>query len=204
MSGPCDFDIVLLAAGLSRRFGPSNKLLSEIDGVPLVRLVGERVRTALPNARLIAVTGHEAQLVETALAGVADAFIHNEDFASGIAGSVAAGVKATNASRGVMVVQGDMPGLDAPLLCRLADAFNASGAKAIVFPETADGRQRTPVIWPADLKGELLALEGDTGAKPLIARHRGRCRPVVTSDPRALADLDTPEALAAYLAARET
>ena len=194
-----NFDVVLLAAGLSRRFGKANKLLVEIAGVPLVRLAGERVRSALPDARVIAVTGHDAAAVELALAGMADVFVHNPDFADGIARSVAAGIAATQREAGAMVVQGDMPALPAELLQGLADEFIAGDGTAIVYPATVDGRQRTPVIWPADLKGELLALTGDAGAKAIIGLHQDKCRPVIVEDETAFVDLDTPEAVTAWL-----
>lgn len=192
------FEIVLLAAGMSRRFAAGNKLLADVGGRAMVRTVADRLKEAFPGVRLIAVTGHQASAVRAALTEAADDFVHNADYASGIASSVAAGVRAVTEGRGAMIVQGDMPALSAGLLGQLAQAFAENGGRAIVFPQTPDGRQRTPVTWPADLLPELSQLTGDTGAKPLFARHQDRLHPVPVADEAELADLDTVEVLDAW------
>lgn len=191
------FDIVLLAAGQSRRFGKANKLLADIDGKPLVRRVAERLRT-LEGARLIVVTGHEADAVAAAVAGLADEVIHNPSYPDGIAGSVAAGASAVRFGCAALIAQGDMPALSPELLYALAARFEKHGGKAIVFPRAPDGRQGTPVIWPADLLPELGQLRGDAGAKPLITRHLDRIAPVDIDDEKLLIDIDTVEALEAW------
>ncbi len=189
-------DIVLLAAGMSRRFGDKNKLLTDIDGEAMVRRVAQTLRTALPHHRLIAVTGHEAEAVGAVLGDVVDALVHNRDFASGLATSVAVGIGAVAPGHGAMIVQGDMPDLGVELLKALVHTYQAGAGQAIVFPQTADGKQRTPVVWPPDLLPALSALTGDMGAKPLIARHADRVCPVPVADQRQLADFDTPQSLA--------
>ncbi len=56
-----------------------------------------------------------------------------------------------------------------------------------------------PVLFPRRFLADLQALRGDTGARDLLAR----ARPVLVPRPgrRALTDLDTPEAWAAWRAA---
>ncbi len=58
---------IVLAAGLSRRMGPANKLLLDVGGVPLVRRSVEIV-LAHPFAEVVVVTGHESSRVEEAAA----------------------------------------------------------------------------------------------------------------------------------------
>src|SRR5205823_1046041 len=56
---------IILAAGRSTRMGGPNKLLAEIDGKKLVRIVAEQA-LASKATEIIGVTGHQADLVEQA------------------------------------------------------------------------------------------------------------------------------------------
>jgi molybdenum cofactor cytidylyltransferase len=55
-----------------------------------------------------------------------------------------------------------------------------------------------PVLFPADLRAELLALQGDEGARMVLQRHKARLRLIALPNQHALTDLDTPEAWAAW------
>jgi molybdenum cofactor cytidylyltransferase len=59
-----------------------------------------------------------------------------------------------------------------------------------------EGRQGNPVIWPRGFFSELLRLEGDAGARRLIATHREDVRETELATDGIFADVDTPEALA--------
>jgi molybdenum cofactor cytidylyltransferase len=100
---------IVLAAGASERFGAENKLLADIGGEPLVRRVVQGLlRGSI--ADIIIVTGHERALVETALDTLPVRFVHNENWTSGMASSIVAGVAALPASvDGAYIVPGDMP-----------------------------------------------------------------------------------------------
>src|SRR6185437_10371961 len=76
---------VILAAGRSTRMGGPNKLLAELRGKPLVRIVTEQV-LASKALSVTVVTGHQAAEVEKALAGLKVKFVRNPDFAAGLAG----------------------------------------------------------------------------------------------------------------------
>jgi molybdenum cofactor cytidylyltransferase len=196
---------VLLAAGSSRRYGPDNKLLADIDGTPLLA----RAAAALVHARLaeiVVVTGHEADLIEQALAcfGANLRFVHNPKHSEGMGGSVAAGIKAlTGDIDGTLVVQGDMPDLNTALICQLSRHFIEAGRDRIIVPWIANagdhgGRQGNPVIWPRRLFPALMALTGDQGGKALIQAAGNAVERVIVADTSAATDIDTREQLAAY------
>lgn len=190
---------VVLAAGLSRRFGRDNKLLADIGGGPLLRRVVEQARRSQA-ARLLVVTGHEADRVAAALASLDIELVHNPDYLLGMGTSVAAAIRAIMAESsiaGALVLLGDMPEIDAALLDRIMAAFAQSGGDRIVFPVDGEGRQRNPVLWPRALFAELVRLDGDTGGRDLIARHPGLALPLAVGDASAVSlDIDTPQALA--------
>ena len=166
---------ILLAAGSSRRYGPDNKLLAQINGTPLIM----RVATALASAgfgELIVVTGHDATRIEQALRplGSAARFVHNPQHNAGMGRSVAAGVAALSPNiEGALIAPGDMPDIDAPLIMTLCQRFQAAGGDRITAPWITDdgpsgGRQGNPVVWPCRLFPDLIALTGDQGGKALI------------------------------------
>ncbi len=187
---------VLLAAGTSSRFGDENKLLVEIDGVPLVRRVAQcMARSRL--GTLIAVTGFQGNRVADALAGLDLQIMRNPEYQTGMASSIARGVAGMDEQvSGAMIVLADMPRVSAPLIDRLVDAFEQARGEKITFPVDADGRQGNPVVWPRAFFGELRALTGDTGAKALINAHQDVTLGVPVEGEAAFRDIDAPADLA--------
>src|SRR6202043_72467 len=114
---------IILAAGRSTRMGGPNKLLAELGGKTLVRIVAEQA-LASKAQDVIVVTGHQAGQVEKALHGLKVKFVHNPDFAEGLASSVKVGVAAVaDDAAGAVICLGDMPLISARLIDRLIEAF---------------------------------------------------------------------------------
>jgi molybdenum cofactor cytidylyltransferase len=185
---------IILAAGRSTRMGGPNKLLAELGGKALVRIVTEQA-LASKAKDVIVVTGHQAAQVEQALRGLKVKFVRNPDFASGRASSVKTGIAAApeNAD-GAVVCLGDMPLIDAHLIDRLIEAFAPDRGNLIVVP-VSDGRRGNPVLWSRRFFNELMTLDGDIGARHLIARHGEAVAEVAVEGHGAFLDIDTPQAL---------
>jgi molybdenum cofactor cytidylyltransferase len=187
-------DAIILAAGRSTRMGGPNKLLAELRGKPLVRIIAEQVLASKASS-VIVVTGHQADKVREALEGLKLSFVHNPDFADGLAGSVKAGIGATPAEAdGALICLGDMPLIDAALVDRLIDAFAPDRGALIAVP-VSDGRRGNPVLWSRRFFAELMTLDGDIGARHLIARHGEAVAEVPVEGHAAFLDIDTPQAL---------
>jgi molybdenum cofactor cytidylyltransferase len=187
---------IILAAGRSTRMGGPNKLLAELSGKKLVRIATEQA-LASKASEVIVVTGHQADLVEQALAGLKVKFVRNPDFAGGLASSVKAGISAVSRDAdGAVICLGDMPLIDAGLIDRLIEAFAPDRGNLIVVP-VADGRRGNPVLWSRRFFKELMTLDGDIGARHLIARHAEAVADVPVEGNGAFLDIDTPQALEA-------
>jgi molybdenum cofactor cytidylyltransferase len=185
---------VILAAGRSTRMGGPNKLLAELGGKTLVRIVTEQALASKASS-VIVVTGHQADQVESALAGLKVKFVRNGDFADGLASSVKAGIAVVPAAAdGAVVCLGDMPLIDARLIDRLIGAFAPDRGNLIAVP-VSDGRRGNPVLWSRRFFGELMTLDGDIGARHLIARHGEAVAEVAVEGHGAFLDIDTPQAL---------
>jgi molybdenum cofactor cytidylyltransferase len=185
---------IILAAGRSTRMGGPNKLLAELQGKKLVRIATEQA-LASKASEVIVVTGHQAELVEQALNGLKVKFARNPDFAGGLASSVKSGLSAVAGDAdGAVICLGDMPLIDAHLIDRLIEAFAPDRGNLIVVP-TADGRRGNPVLWSRRFFNELMTLEGDIGARHLIAKHGEAVTEVPVEGDGAFLDIDTPQAL---------
>jgi molybdenum cofactor cytidylyltransferase len=187
---------IVLGAGRSSRMGGPNKLLADIGGRPLIRIVAEQVLASKARP-VIVVTGHQRERVEAALAGLPVRFVHNPAFAEGLGTSLKAGIAALPADvDGAIVCLGDMPQVDAGLIDRLIGALDPDKGALIAVP-TIDGKRGNPVVWSRRLFSDLMAVEGDVGARYLIGRYAEAVVEVPVSGAAALTDVDTPEALAA-------
>lgn len=189
---------VILAAGRSSRMGGRNKLLAELDGRPLIARTVSAVLASRARPILV-VTGHDAQALRAALAGVADqiAFVHNDAHEGGLGSSLRAGVAALDADvEAALIVLADMPRLRAAQIDAVAAAFRSDAERDICAPFFA-GRRGNPVLFPARCFPALRSLTGDRGGRDLLRDQAERVVAVEVDGDGVLADVDTPEELAA-------
>jgi molybdenum cofactor cytidylyltransferase len=184
---------VVLAAGASRRMG-RNKLLLPVDGVPMVRRTVQHVLDA-GLAPVVVVTGHEADAVREALAGLDVRHAHNADATGPTSGSLHAGLAALDDTvDATLVMLADMVHVTVPMLRAVADSLRTSDAPLAV---SRYGDVLAPplgfhrALWPA-----LLAWHGEGCGKAVVQAHRSEA--VQLDWPlSALQDIDTPEDYAA-------
>ena len=190
---------LVLAAGRSMRMGAVNKMLAEIGGKPLVRIAAEQA-VASHAQPVIVVTGHEREKVEAALKELPVRFVYNADYAEGLGTSLKAGIAAVpEETDAVVVCLGDMPQVDAALINRLIAAFDPERGALVVVP-SIDGRRGNPVVWSRRFFHDLMAIQGDVGARHLIGNYAEAVVEVPLAGEAALTDVDTPESLLAVKA----
>jgi molybdenum cofactor cytidylyltransferase len=130
------------------------------------------------------------QILEAAGCGI----LESERTAQGMGASLAAGIEATAAAEGWIVALGDMPLIKPRTISAVKGALE-SGAR-IAAPFDHDGRRGHPVGFGAALRAELLALEGDLGARDVLRRHAADIVRIETDDAGIFVDIDTPQDLA--------
>lgn len=180
---------VLLAAGMSKRFG-ANKLLADYCGRPVLCAALDAMK-ALGAARMAAVVSCD----ETeALAKTSGCMVIRNDMPEmGQAHSIVLGVSAMRDMDAVLLLAADQPRLTGESLLRLAQAFEASGKEAACLRD--ETHMGNPAVFSAACFEELLALAGDRGAKGVLRAHEGSLLVVDCLYPHELADADTPQAL---------
>jgi len=193
---------VVLGAGRSSRMGGPNKLLAEIGGRPLLRIVVEAALKSRARP-VVVVTGHQRERVEAALEGLPIKLVHNPNYAEGLGTSLKAGIAALAAEvDGAIVCLGDMPQVDSAMIDRLIGALDPDNGALVAVP-SIDGKRGNPVVWSRRFFPDLMAVEGDVGARYLIGRYPEAVVEVPLNGTAALTDVDTPEALEAVKAELE-
>lgn len=187
-------EILLLAAGGSRRFGGA-KQLARIDGVPMVRHCA--LAALATGAPLTVVTGASAGAVAESLAGLALSLVHNRHWRRGIGSSIACGVRALLARQpapaAVLLHLADLPDVTATDLDRLL-ARGRDAPSSVIVAGFAGGTG-PPCLFPPRLAAALAGLDGDRGARELVAAQGEAV--IVVPVAGAGRDVDTPADLPA-------
>jgi molybdenum cofactor cytidylyltransferase len=196
--------VIVLAAGRGMRFqGAGHKLeqLMDADTDAAADTVSDTVLSHTL-AQVIA-TGMRVVVVTTQnLAALVHPLIAARDVVAmpefddqgrsapiGMGYSIAAGVAATGDADGWLVVPADMPLLRPASIVAVAAALE----QYPVAYAQHHGRRGHPVGFSAELFSELIALQGDEGARRIVARYPSQA--VEVDDPGVLIDVDTVEDL---------
>ncbi len=183
--------VILLAAGQSSRMGGTDKLMQDVDGIPLLR---RSARAALavgpvfvavppaPHARYGAVKGLDVHAVE-----IPDA---DEGMNASLRGAMAA---IPTEAKAVMVLLADLPELTGNDLEAVAACVTAHPDKLIWRGATENGKPGHPVIFDHKLFSLLSQLKGDEGAQSVVRANSNRVHLHRLPGRNALLDLDTPE-----------
>ena len=167
------------------------KQLLDWHGRPLVRAAAETALAAGLDP-LVAVVGAARAEVIAALAGLPLRIVANPSYLAGQSTSLRAGVAALGPDvDAAVVLLGDQPFVTVEIVGRIVAEWRASGA-VIVAPVYA-GQRGNPVLFDRAVFADLLAIQGDQGARAVLAADPSRVRLVHFDDARPLADVDTPE-----------
>jgi molybdenum cofactor cytidylyltransferase len=189
--------VIVLAAGLGRRFGgTSHKLAQPFNGDTVLGITLQNaIASQLP---VVAVTTDPlAALAQRSLAAC-DVVVLPEVGTPGapllgMGSSIAAGVSARSNADGWLILPGDMPLVQTSTLLAVARELEHHPVVCAHYK----GRRGHPVGFSAELYSELAMLTGDEGARRLVARYPALG--LELDDPGVLADIDTPADLALAL-----
>lgn len=182
--------IAILAAGSARRMRGGDKCLETIHGVPLLRVLAQR---ALSTGWAVTVTlapGADAR--REAVEDLPLSLSEVPDADEGMSASFRA---LASIRQPLMITLADMPEIEKQDFATVIAAYDG------VHPVRAtseDGARGQPVLFPPLDVARMADLSGDNGAKTLLRDREVRL--VALPGRRAVTDLDTPEAWAAWRA----
>lgn len=183
-------DAIIMAAGLSTRMG-ANKLLLPYKDKPILQHTIDLVES-LPFYSRTLVSRHE-NIVGLAIPK-SFKLIVNPAPELGQSASMRLGLEAA-AGDGFLFFQGDQPLLDA---ATVQAVLALASPDAIVVPRHK-GMPGNPVFFPARLKGELMAIEGDRGGRSVRDAHSDICKYIDVAAPAPLWDVDDRDKYEALL-----
>ncbi len=182
---------LVLAAGLSRRFGSDKRearVGNNLKLLPASLATPCRILSEL--YVVLRATDDSNKLDLPAEVGR----IYSQDSALGMGHSLADGIQwllEHSSAKAVAVFLGDMPWLRETSLCLLL----AEASKDKIVLPFHFGERGHPVIFGRTLWPELAQLKGDSGAREVIKRHPDAHMIIPLDDFGMIRDVDTPEAL---------
>ena len=177
---------VVLGAGSSRRLGRPKQTLPLGDTTVLGWVVRNAEASTLD--RVVVVLGGAADEVRASLRSGRAELVSSQAYASGCASSLLAGLDAVADADAVMLVLGDMPGVDASVIDTVrADWEEHAPAMAVT---SYQGQLGHPFVFSASMFPDLAALHGDKAVWKLIEAEPHRVRHVAVDRPLPL-DVDT-------------
>ena len=217
------FHIVILAAGLSSRYGEENenKLLAELDGKPLYTWLLDRlikIRDERDDIDDLTVVSRRGEIYDRLRKDKRVFCVENKHPEQGIASSLKIGLTTVGCliagevrdyvqkygqtdytplqDRHAMVCfVADEPYLQKETITGLLDGFKESGMKMGVL--SLDSVPYNPCVFRDDCWSDLADLAGDTGGKQLIRRHVDQVyfHPLPQERAREVKDIDYKEDL---------
>lgn len=161
---------LVLAAGASSRLGEPKQLL-DWGGRRLLEHVVDGVHS-WPVDHVWVVLGHEAETILDTCDLSGAVVVINDDYLDGMASSLSVGLDALiqdgRADR-VVVAMGDQPHIDPGVVEALLERHSKTKQMAVV-PVYRYTRSN-PVVIDKHLFTRLMSLEGDSGARQLLAAH---------------------------------
>lgn len=176
--------VILLAAGASRRFGDANKLLTPLAGHPLAchaaaMLAGLRFGAG------IAVCGAQDDVLQALLREQGFHIASGAASEQGMAGSLGIGMAVAQGRdvEAALVCLADMPFVPVSHIAALLAAYDGQALTSA----DEQGVRMPPALLPSGQFDAIRALQGDQGARKLLAGAG-----VVVAPPGALRDIDRP------------
>jgi molybdenum cofactor cytidylyltransferase len=170
-SQPSSIAVIILAAGRSARLGSPKQLLS-YRGKTLLQ---HSIDTALESmaSQILVVLGSKKDSIKKEIEQTQIFILENSSWESGMASSISCGI--TNLqiiapeSEAVILMVCDQPFVNAKLLNNLITKHKDS--KQSIVASSYANTLGTPALFHKSLFVELLALQGESGAKSLIKKY---------------------------------
>jgi molybdenum cofactor cytidylyltransferase len=181
---------ILLAAGSGSRFGGDKLLHPLADATPLGIAAARNLIAA--GLRVVAVVRPGDDLLADLLRKERCEVTICQNAARGMGASLAHGVGVSRSATGWVVALADMPSIRSATIAAIVNELKAG--KDLVAPAYR-GQRGHPVGFGRRFAAQLLALDGDAGARDIIAVNRADLALIECGDRGVLQDIDRREDL---------
>jgi len=192
---------IILAAGISKRFGTSKQLLRLRKGIMLEYVI--RASLASELNKVYVILGHHHKEILNALSENNKnfpsnqlEFLINPQYRQGMSSSIRAGLTSIKYTFGsIMFLLGDQPLVDSALINLMLKQYYRSD-KNICVP-AYKGKRGNPTIFSGKYFSLLENVKGDSGGKDIIMAHPEDILKIETDSPACVYDIDTIDDLMA-------
>ena len=158
---------VVLAAGLSKRYGFKNKILEKINGKTLIEIILDRLIQIDSNKNnIVVIGGNNYNSLKKTLNKYDVKLFYNKNYKNGLGSSVSFILKKKISKNGIMFVPGDMPLISTKDFKKLINTFFQKQNK-IISPCYKE-KIGNPLIIPKIYFNLLKNLKKDEGARKVL------------------------------------
>ncbi len=185
-------EVIILAAGASKRLGKSKQLLKINDETMITRVAGIACKLSREFALTgpTVIVGKDQKAIEEELRQLPVSTLFNQDWAKGMGTSIAKGaVNLSDNCSAVLILTCDQVLLKCSDIKLLIMQWQITPKNIIV--SSYGGIKGIPVIFPSRYFKELKHLDNDQGARVILKQHPDEI--ISVELPEAAHDLDTIE-----------
>lgn len=182
---------IILAAGMSTRFGSLKQLLKIGDSTLLSMVVNTAIKSNLD--KVVLVLGYKSDTIKASMgeeipnSGMMT--VVNPRYHEGMSTSLQCGLKQIQDQfPSIMVLMGDQPLLGYEIINLILREFHSSG-KDICAP-VHNGRRCLPVCFTKKFYDDIFAIKGDMGAREIIRKNPEEIISIEIEDPGSFVDID--------------
>ena len=180
---------VILAAGNSKRMGYPKALLPLGDEIFLTRILRILREVGLESPRLV--LGRDAALIKERIGDYSADILVNPDPDRGQLSSIQLGISGLPEKfEAAMLWPVDQPAVSFETTRRLVELFINNDCRIAV--PLRDGKRGHPAIFHRTLFHEFMDAPMEKGAKGIISRYESETCFLLTDEPAAFTDIDTP------------
>lgn len=178
---------IVMASGMSKRMN-RDKLLMKIRDRQIFEYILETISRCKFHDKIV-VAKDEEILQKSKFFGFTA--VKNQEFEKGQSRSIVLGIEKSKKSDGYMFFVADQPFVSVETVSFMLESFEKT-PHCIIVPRCKD-KTRNPVIFPYELKEELLTLCGDNGGKDVIIKNKDKIVVVDIDREEEFMDIDTME-----------
>jgi len=186
--------LVVLAAGMSKRYG-RNKLLERVNDKTIIRkVVEESVKSKAD--RIVVVVGFEADKIINEIKDLPVIPVYNENYMEGMSSSVKVGTRKAielNANA-VMILPADNLLIKSKTINKVIDAYRKT--EGLIVVPRFKGKRGHPILFDRKLFNDILKISEETqGLKYVVRKYSDKIVDVEVESPEIYIDIDVPEDL---------
>lgn len=191
--------IVILAAGSSSRMGQPKQLM-RIGGEAMLRHAIKKAHASKAHNCVVVLGSNEDAHLD-AIIDLNALVVVNPHWERGMGSSLKSGLKfliSHDKPDAILVMLSDQPAITTAHLNSIIDTYHS--ARALIVAAEYGDSAGVPALIDGSLFKDLMQLEDNSGAKPLLVKHKNNMHLIAM--PEAAVDIDTPDDYQRYRTSR--